>query len=261
MKNKFYVHKTSELVDLYEDSEIIKKNWDNRFTSEYPESVAYYEIYTRQDYFKSDCIIQPGDTVVDCGGNIGIFTAMAFDMGASRVLSFEPFIDNFELNKKNNPDAQIFNLAVSNKSNETIELLYTPTGNGGHTIINSEFNKRPGHFQHKNLFVKTITLDDIIAQNFIDHIDFLKIDTEGSELIILEGLSDANLNKIRCISLEYHHSVFNFDDNIYDNFQRRFLSKGFNTFTWILDKYTRMLYICKGDVFKKNPNHPEYEDN
>lgn len=255
MKAKFYVHNTQELIDLEQDSSILVGNWGNRFNVKYPESMTYYEIYKREDYFKGDCIIKPGDVVVDCGGNIGIFTSFAIDMGASRVLSFEPFLDNFELNKKNNPDAQIFNLAVTNKSNDVVELLYTHTGNGGHTIVGSEFDREPGHFQHKNIFVKTITLDDIISENFLDHIDFLKIDTEGSELMILEGLSNENLDKIRCISLEYHHSVFNFDDNVFNNFLQRFLKMGFNTFTWILDNYTRMVYICRGDVFKENLNH------
>lgn len=255
MKTKFYVYNTNELVDLEEDSKIMVGNWGNRFNVEHPESITFYEIYKRQDYFKGDCVIKPNDVVVDCGGNIGIFSSLAIDMGASRVLSFEPFKENFELNKKNNPDVEVFQRAVSNKSNETIELLYTHTGNGGHTVIGSEFDRDPGHFQHKNLFVKTITLDDIISENFLDHIDFLKIDTEGSELLILEGLSDENLDKIRCISIEYHHAVFNFDDNIFENFIQRFLRRGFNTFTWILDSYARMVYICRGDVFVENPNH------
>ena len=102
------------------------------------------------------------------------------------------------------------------------------------------------------MFIKTITLDDIIADNFLDHIDFLKIDTEGSELMILDGLSNSNLDKIRCIAIEYHHSIFNSDENVYSNFQNRFLGRGFNVFTWILDGYTRMMYICKGDVFTLN---------
>jgi len=256
MKTKFYVHGTTELIDLYQDAEIIREAWANRFQSKYQEAITYYEIYNREDYFKGDCIISPGDVVVDCGGNIGIFTSIAMDMGASRVLSFEPFQDNFELNKKNNPNAQIFDNAVYNKSGEILELLYTPTGNGGHTIVGSEFDREPGHFQHKNLFVKTITLDDIISQNFIDHIDFLKVDTEGSELMILEGLSDINLNKIKNIAIEYHHNIFNYDESIYDKFQLRFLRMGFNVYTWVLDRYARMMYISKGgDVFKENPKH------
>ena len=73
--------------------------------------------------------------------------------------------------------------------------------------------------------------------------------------MIFEGISDSNLSKIRCIALEYHHNIFNFDDDIYEKFQSRFNRLGFNTFTWILDNYTRMLYVSRGDVFKVNPNH------
>jgi len=256
MKKEFYVHGTTELVNLYDDAAIIRDGWGNRFQSKYPESITYYEIYNREDYFKGECVIKPGDVVVDCGGNIGVFTALALDMGASRVLSFEPFTNNYEINKKNNPNAEVFSNAVSNRSGEIIELLYTPTGNGGHTIISSELEREStGHFEHKNLFVKTITLNDIITANYIDHIDFLKVDTEGAELQIFEGLSDDNLDKIRCIALEYHHNVFNYDDTIFGNFQNRFMKRGFNVFTWILDNYTRMMYICKGDVFIDNPNH------
>jgi FkbM family methyltransferase len=255
MKDKFYVHGTDEFIDLKQESLILLEDWGNRFSVKHPEAIIYHEIYNREDYFKGDCRIQPGDVVVDCGGNIGIFSAIALDMGASRVLSFEPFPNNFELNKKNNPSAEIFNYAVSNKTDDTIELLYTSTGNGGHSIIASEFERVSGHFEHKNIYVKTITLNDIISQSFIDHIDFLKVDTEGAELMIFEGLSDENLSKIRCIALEYHHNVFNYDEGTYSNFQSRFNKLGFNTFTWILDKYCRMLYVNRGDVFMNNPNH------
>jgi len=255
MKAEFYVYETNELINLSKESDILKYDWGKIFEMQYQESITYHEVYTREDYFNGDCVILPGDIVVDCGGNVGIFSSLAMDMGASRVLSFEPFKDNYEINKKNNPNVEVFNLAVSNKSDETIELLYTHTGDGGHTIIESEFDRVPGHFTHKNIFIKTITLDDIIKENFIDHIDFLKIDTEGSELKILDGLSDSNLDKIRNISLEYHNSVFNYDESIYDNFIKRFMKRGFNVFTWILDDKTRMTYIGKGDVFRENPKH------
>lgn len=255
MKNKFYIHDYDTEVDLKEDSDIMKNNWGKRFDVKHPESVTYHEIYNREDYIQNDCKILPGDVVVDCGGNIGIFTSFALDMGANRVLSFEPYPNNYKLNKKNNPTAEVFNLAVSNKNNDIIELLYTPNSNGGHTIISSEYDREPEHYEHKNIFVKITTLNDIIEQNFIEHIDFLKIDTEGAELLILDGISDENLSKIRCISMEYHHNVFNYDENIYDKLQKRFNNLGFNTYTWILSNDTRMMYVCRGDIFIDNPKH------
>jgi len=249
MKEEFYVHGTTDIINLREEAEVLKKDWGLKDKIKYPEGVTYYEIYNRTDYFRKSCTIKPFDIVVDCGGNIGIFTSIAFDMGAARVLSFEPFYKNYTLNKKNNPNAEVFCLAVTNESDDEVEL-YIETGNGGHTIIESEINNtlHPGHYERKGIYINTINLDDIISRNFLDHIDFLKIDTEGSELQILEGLSDENLNKIRCISLEYHSSVFNYDEDVYTKFIQRFLNLGFNTHTWIMDKHTRMLYVCKGDI-------------
>lgn len=255
MKQNFYVYNSDDLIDLQSESQILKVDWGKRFDMKYQEAIVYHEIYNREDYFKGDCVVKPGDTVVDIGANVGIFTSLAFDMGASRVIGYEPHKGNYELAKKNNPNAKIYNLAVSDKKDQEIELFFTE-GIGGHSTIKDYCQNRVGHYTSNNYLIKTTTLNDIIEDNFLSKIDFLKIDTEGAELLILGALSDDNLSKISNISLEYHHMVFNYDDKIYDNFQQRFLKKGYNVFTWILDRETRMVYISKGDVFRKNPKHP-----
>ena len=254
MKKEFYVHGTDSLIDLDKEWDLVDRDWGRRFELKHDESMAYWEIYLREDYFKGDCIIKPGDVVVDIGANVGIFTSLALDMGASRVIGYEPHKGNFELAKKNNPNAKIYNLAVSDKKDEELELFIT-VGVGGHSTIKDFCEKDSNHYKSENYFIKTTTINDIIEENFLNKIDFLKIDTEGAELLILKGLSDENLNKISNISLEYHHMVFNYDDSVYDNLQQRFIKKGFIVFTWILDRHTRMVYISKGDVFRKNPKH------
>ena len=105
MKKEFYVYGTDELVDLDKDWDIVNRDWGRRFEVKHPEAVAFYEIYNREDYFKGDCVIKPGDVVVDIGANVGIFTSLALDMGVSRVIGYEPHRGNFELAKKNNPAA------------------------------------------------------------------------------------------------------------------------------------------------------------
>lgn len=253
MKKNFYVHNEENKIDLENEWASLNYKWGERFNLKHNEVMSYIEIYYREDYFKGECIVKPGDVVVDIGANVGIFTSLAFDMGASRVIGFEPFPGNFELAKKNNPTAEIYNLAVSNKVEE-IELYYTPTGCGGHSTLKEYCDTKPGHFPSHST-VKTTTLNDIIADNFLTKIDFLKVDTEGSELKIFEGLSNDNLNKISSIALEYHHFVFNYDDKVFGDFQQRFLNNGFNVYIRILDRDTRMIYIKKGDVFANNPKH------
>jgi FkbM family methyltransferase len=253
MKREFYVHKAENKIDLDKEWDLLNNDWGRRFELPYDEGMSYLEIYLREDYFKGNCTVKPGDVVIDIGANVGIFTSLAFDMGASRVIGFEPFPKNYELAKKNNPFAEIYNLAVSDKI-ENIELYYTPTGCGGHSTIKEYCDSKPDHFP-THLTVRTTTLNNIIENNFLEKIDFLKVDTEGAELLIFNGLSDENLDKISSIALEYHHFMFNYDDDIYNNFLQRFLKKGFNTYTRILDKDTRMVYINKGDVFAENKKH------
>ena len=49
-----------------------------------------------------------------------------------------------------------------------------------------------------------MSLDAFIEKNNIEKIDFLKIDTEGSEWKILNGLSKENLSRVRKVVMEFH---------------------------------------------------------
>lgn len=248
MKKLFYTHKSDQLIDLEAESDILKTDWSKWSSLHYQEGVIYHEIYTRRDYFRGECVVKPFDTVIDVGANVGIFTSLALDMGATRVISFEPDENNYDLAKKNNPNAEIYQMAVSDKTGET-ELFFTE-GIGGHSIVKQLWDDRPDHYRSSGFKVKTITLDDIINIRSLDKIDFIKIDCEGAELDVLKGVSDYNLiNKVKNISVEYHHVAFNHDEQIYTDFQQRFLSFGFNVFTQILDDNYRMVYISRGDVF------------
>lgn len=49
------------------------------------------------------------------------------------------------------------------------------------------------------------TLEDVISENHIEQIDFLKIDAEGAEYEILYGCDDRIFARIARIALEFHH--------------------------------------------------------
>jgi hypothetical protein len=48
------------------------------------------------------------------------------------------------------------------------------------------------------------TLEDVIIENKLDHINLLKVDIEGAELPMLRSLSPGTLDKIDQITIEFH---------------------------------------------------------
>ena len=52
--------------------------------------------------------------------------------------------------------------------------------------------------------VQATTLTDIITENNIQQIDYLKIDVEGAEYDILSSCPPETLAKVKCMVMEYH---------------------------------------------------------
>ena len=86
--------------------------------------------------------------------------------------------------------------------------------------------------QFETFEVKTDTLDNYCEKNNIDNIDVLKIDTEGSELEVLEGAKNI-LQKTNIVLIE----VLDERKNFYEKYQRviEILEKNYN-FHKVLEK-------------------------
>ena len=180
----------------------------------------YHEIYNLRDYYwNREKRINEGDIVVDLGGNMGIFNRWAYQQGAEKVISFEPDKRYFELLKKNSdPKSILFNAAVSDRMGEV--QLFESSHLGGSNILSEDLNSNKYN-------VKSYTLDHLFSSNLIQKIDFLKIDVEGSEHLVFQGISDENLRKVKFIAMEYHHRHFNHDENLRNNLISRLANCGF----------------------------------
>lgn len=181
----------------------------------------YHEIYNLLDYSRHGLGIQPGDTVVDLGGNIGIFTRYAYQMGASKIVTFEPDRRYFQMLKQNSPSSTIlFNAAIGDKIGK---LTLTESSHLGGS--NLWHGKDPSVTQYE---VNVYTLSYLIDNGLVDKIDFLKVDIEGSEIIALEGIRDEHLANIRNVVVEYHHEHLKFNEQTRADFINRFTRLGFN---------------------------------
>jgi FkbM family methyltransferase len=125
-----------------------------------------------------DSIFQGEDlTVLDIGGNIGLFSLFAQDR-CKAIYSIEPTPNHFHILKeltKGYSNIHPLNYAVSNE-NTTIDFYI----NEENTTMNSINNK-----YGVKVPVQTKTLKTIIDELGIKHVDFAKCDIEGSEMIAL----------------------------------------------------------------------------
>jgi FkbM family methyltransferase len=99
----------------------------------------------------------------------------------------------------------IKNIGVSDLNKENINFYELISDNDDVEGMSSLNNRKVfSNYEYKTNKINTISLDSFISEQNINNIDFIKIDTEGQELKILNGLKDS-LNKkiINLIQIEY----------------------------------------------------------
>lgn len=201
-----------------------------------------YAIFFQRTYNPHHLLIEKNDVVVDIGANIGVFTLYAACRTQNTVYAFEPFPDNYEALQQNirangldNINPQRF--AVSDRSGTE---LIVDTGVSQHHLLKKV---APGAIA-KCIEVSSITLKDIMDHNHIDQIDFLKLDCEGSEWIILTSTTQDYLQRIRKIAMEFHDQFSEFKHHQIQNLLE---GAGFTTnLAWDGKSNLGILYAWRG---------------
>ena len=152
--------------------------------------VDKYESTTTQLFRQ---LLKPGMTVIDVGANVGYFSLLAADLVGSggTVYAFEPepenhtlLSTNIEINSYTNIQAK--QEAVSNTCGSTPFFL-SELDNGSHSIYEAGARGVAAR-----LSVNTTTLDAFVEGEGWPNIDLLKIDVEGAELTVLDGMEQLN---------------------------------------------------------------------
>jgi len=135
--------------------------------------------------------LKPGMTVVDVGANYGYYSLLSACCvgGSGRVYSFEPNPRTFEVLKKNievnclGSVVQAHQLAVLD-SRRQIELHVLRQFQGSSSQFAPELVPEPDTPPEERVRVDGVPLDEIIG----GPVDLIKIDAEGSEPLVLEGM-------------------------------------------------------------------------
>ncbi len=164
--------------------------------------------------------IKEDDIVWDVGASYGIYSIFsAFKTIKGKVYAFEPesstykmLMRNVELNKLQNVVALQF--ALMDKTSES--LLYTSRSAniGTHSMARRTDYPVSG----KGKLIKTYSGDELVERNEVDFPDIIKIDVEGSEVNVLQGMAKIlSSKKVRVLQIEIHPKIlplFNFDENL-----------------------------------------------
>ena len=196
---------------------------------------------------------------LDIGAHLGTYTDLILKNNANcKVLAFEPQTEIFKKirNKyKNQKNVMTFNYAISNKNG--FRKLYVNKHDLTSTL--SKFNLKNKYLNYKaKLFnsslkemtkrieiVKTRTLKKITSEKKIKKIDLLKIDTEGHELEVLQGLGK-KINMIKYILIEFHQ------DSIFLSYKPQRIHNYLIKNNFILKKIYNFPFTTWQDRFYKN---------
>lgn len=178
--------------------------------------------------------------VLDIGAHIGNH-ALVMTQHSKMVYCFEPMSENVTVLQRNQADnhiqnMQIFPFALSDK-NENLTFY-----KDGSTFVSE--------LQHEGSATETLTCkigDEVLLENNINQIDFIKIDVEGFEAQALRGLSHSIQASQPVVMMEWNNDTtrelfvkYDLFNTVFKNYQVRAISHNHQKHYWGVKWYSQI---------------------
>ena len=195
-----------------------------------PSQLAFQieEIVQQRTYLRNGIRVGDGDVVLDVGANVGVAAIFfASECGAGVVHCFEPVAPLFELLREN---VDGFSACIPHpyglgSRSGPARITYYPAAasmsglyadpesdravvraamlNAGTSREEADASLKD-RYRSETLSCELRTLSSAFYELELDRVDLLKIDVEGAELDVLEGIGDEDWSLIRQIVVEVH---------------------------------------------------------
>jgi FkbM family methyltransferase len=138
------------------------------------------------DQYQAKEFIKNGDYVLDCGANIGIFSLYAAYLNEKgKIYAIEPVKETAEIMQRlldffEVKNVKIIRKAVGDEKKKTfINIVPYQIRLGGSTLLDVNYGKKEE--------IEVDTIDNIVKEEKIEKVDFIKMDIEGYERYALKG--------------------------------------------------------------------------
>lgn len=247
----FLVKKTAEIFKLDLVSIAYSTIGILNYRNEFDSGEYYLASKWLKQFIETQAIDRP--CLFDVGANVGNYSRMLFSLHPNAsIFSFEPnpaTFQNLQSLSQTNPNIRIYNTALGTDVG-TNEFYFRQDNakSGEATFFKDVWIEVHGFSDIKNCKVQVNTLDNFCSENHISRIDFLKIDTEGYEMKVLQGAENLlKTGKISAIQFEFNNM------NIYSRvFLRDFFEilRDFNIYRLLPKSLLSIQYRSKHEIFQ-----------
>jgi FkbM family methyltransferase len=147
-------------------------------------------------------MFKKGDTVIDAGANVGIFTVKAAKTVGKqgKVVAIEPSEDSLKFLEENIKTNRLKNVII------VPEGLWDKKGQKKFYLSSMPASNSLIYKEHLDKFseIKVDTLDNLLKRIRIKKVDFIKMDIEGAEIKALKGAEQTLINNDVKLAIEIH---------------------------------------------------------
>lgn len=192
-------------------------------------------------------VVKPGMAVIDIGAHVGYYTLLAArQVGPTgRVFAFEPDQVNHELLQKNirlnyYENVEVARIAVSDRVGWS-PLYLTALDSGRNSMYHHGLRERG------SVIVETTTIDSFLESKDWPRVDLIKIDVEGAELTVLDGMTQLlrRSDELKMI-VEFNPALLQNAGVAPLQFLERLASPGWDVY--LIDDVNGLLPLAPGDA-------------
>ena len=140
----------------------------------------------RRIYGIGEDAVGKGDIVLDCGANVGVYTRVALNAGAAKVIAIEPAPENLECLRRTfaaevaSGRVVIYPKGVWDKD-DVLPMNIDPTNSAADSFVMKQATA--DHVINLPL----TTIDKLVEELALPRVDYIKMDIEGAEPRALRG--------------------------------------------------------------------------